>query len=198
MAVRRGQALSCGPAAQWATRSTRSTSQPPDWCGPTACFDLQSDGVGFNNRWSTSAGPLDIVMRSVSFRTNPDKPVPGRTGTTACTAAIPTRVIAVAPGARIIGTTGTPAVFTVKNYGDLATDALSVVVSSSEFVVSNDTCTGVSLGNKKTCTVSIALDPASAGAKRATLTVTASNGSPAVLTMTGTAISLQDGGVGHD
>jgi hypothetical protein len=40
--------------------------------------------AGLNNRWSSGAGTLDIILRSVSLRTNLDKPLPGRTGTSGC------------------------------------------------------------------------------------------------------------------
>lgn len=97
-------------------------------------------------------------------------------------------------GTVLVGATGTSTVFTVSNNGDTASGALSVGVSSSEFVVTNDTCTGASLAakNAATCSISIALKPSTGGAKVATLTVTgaANPGAPAVKTITGTATTI--------
>jgi hypothetical protein len=92
-------------------------------------------------------------------------------------------------GAVLVGGVGTSVDFTVANYGDVAVGPLTVAISSSEFVITRDTCSGVSLAKSETCTIAIALKPTTVGAKVATLSVTPANGSPAVKTMTGTGVS---------
>jgi hypothetical protein len=88
-----------------------------------------------------------------------------------------------------IGKTGTPVTFTVTNSGDTKSGALAVSTGSSEFVITADQCTGKDLNSAGTCTVSVALAPATAGAKAALLTVRGTS-TAANLTMTGTATPL--------
>jgi len=74
-------------------------------------------------------------------------------------------------GSTIVGTTGTATVFTVVNNGD-PSGALEVGVSSTEFFIANDTCSGTTLAQNGSCTFSLALKPVTAGPpKKATLTV---------------------------
>jgi hypothetical protein len=92
-------------------------------------------------------------------------------------------------GPVLVGATGPATVFTVTSTPDTASGNLAVGVSSSEFVITDDTCTGISLAARTgTCTISIALRPATAGAKTAVLTVTGANGTPDVKILTGTGI----------
>ena len=92
-------------------------------------------------------------------------------------------------GSVLVGTTGASTTFTVTNSGDTSTGPLTATVSSAEFVITNDTCTGISLPKAASCAVSIALRPATIGAKNATLTISGPSGNPAVKTLTGTGIS---------
>jgi hypothetical protein len=96
-------------------------------------------------------------------------------------------------GTVLVGSTGTATVFTVSNGGDTASGAISVGLSSTEFVVTNDTCTGASLPakNAATCTVSVAFKPNTVGAKVAVLSVVgaANPTAPAVKNVTGTGIT---------
>lgn len=91
-------------------------------------------------------------------------------------------------GTVVVGATGTPGAFTVKNNGGTASGALTVAISETEFVKSDDTCTGVSLPAAGTCTLAIALKPTSVGAKTAILTVSGASGSPGSLQLSGAAI----------
>jgi hypothetical protein len=93
-------------------------------------------------------------------------------------------------GTVVVGATGAPVAFTLANSGDTPSGPLTVSVSSSDFVIVSDTCTAVSLAPMGgTCTVSIALRPATFGAKSATLTIAEVNGTAVVKTLTGTAVA---------
>jgi hypothetical protein len=94
-------------------------------------------------------------------------------------------------GSVLVGSTGTPVVFSLTNTGDSPSGPLAVSVSSSDFVIATDTCTAVSLAPRVgTCSVGIALRPATVGAKTATLTITDSNGNPAIKTLTGMGVPI--------
>jgi trimeric autotransporter adhesin len=84
-----------------------------------------------------------------------------------------------------VGSTGAPVIFTLTNTGDWATGTLEFTLSSSDFVPVDDTCTGVALPSRGTCTLGIALRPTSRGAKTATLTVAYEGGAAVVRTLTG-------------
>ena len=91
-------------------------------------------------------------------------------------------------GSALEGATGLPTAFTALNTGDNPSGALTVSVSSAEFVITEDTCTGTSVVKDGTCTFSITLEPATAGPKTAVLMVKDSSNNPAVRTITGTGI----------
>ena len=88
-------------------------------------------------------------------------------------------------GSVLVGSTGTAQTFTVKNTGTTASGALALAVTDPEFVTSADTCTGISLAAAGTCTVNVALKPATAGALTAVLSVTAPSGNPGSLQLSG-------------
>lgn len=89
-------------------------------------------------------------------------------------------------GTVLVGQAGPSTVFTVTNTGDTASGNLTLALSSTEFIITNDTCTGASLvGNTGTCTISVAFKPVSCSTKSATLTVAGTNGSLCVKTLTG-------------
>ena len=88
-----------------------------------------------------------------------------------------------------VGATGTATAFTVTNSGCAASGTLAVSVSSPEFVIADDTCTGASLAEGGSCAVTLSLKPATIGAKAAVLEVTNSSGNPAVKTVTGAGVS---------
>ena len=87
-----------------------------------------------------------------------------------------------------VGATGAATVFTVTNSGDAASGPLEVSVTSSEFAIVGDACTGVPLAKDRSCTVSLALKPTTLGTKSATLQVAGTSGSPAIKTITGSGI----------
>ena len=79
----------------------------------------------------------------------------------------------------LVGTTGTTAVFTVVNDGDVPSGALGVGTSSIEFLVANDTCSGATIIPNGSCTFSLAFKPVTAGPPR-TATLTVSDGTSTV------------------
>jgi virginiamycin B lyase len=80
--------------------------------------------------------------------------------------------------------------FTLTNSGASASGALSVgLTGSATFTKTADTCTGTSLGPTKTCTVTVAFSPPTAGSDTATLTATGrKTGVTTSLVLTGTGI----------
>lgn len=92
-------------------------------------------------------------------------------------------------GTVLVGSTGAVTTFTVTNSGGSASGALTVSLSSAEFVNANDTCSGTSLAPAGTCTIAVQLKPTSAGGKSATLLVAGTDGLPAPRTLTGTGIT---------
>ena len=92
-------------------------------------------------------------------------------------------------GSALVNATGPATIFTVTNGGDAASGALVVSLSSSDFVIVNDTCAGASIAKAGTCTISVSLKPSSVGAKSATLSVTGTNGLPAVKGLTGVGLT---------
>jgi len=92
-------------------------------------------------------------------------------------------------GSVLVGATGAATVFTVTNGAPISTGTLTVSVSSTEFVVVGDTCSGASLASAENCTVSIALHPTTPGAKSAILVVAQTGGASAAKTLTGTGVT---------
>jgi hypothetical protein len=92
-------------------------------------------------------------------------------------------------GTVLVGSTGAVTTFTVTNSGGSASGALTVSLSSAEFVNANDTCSGTSLAPAGTCTIAVQLKPTSAGGKSATLLVAGTDGLPVPRTLTGTGIT---------
>ena len=89
-----------------------------------------------------------------------------------------------------VGGTGAPIVFTVTNHGcESTTGALMVRVLGSEFVITNDSCTGASLATGESCAVSVALQPTSAGPKEAVLWVNGAITGAGTKTITGTGLA---------
>jgi hypothetical protein len=84
--------------------------------------------------------------------------------------------------------------FTVKNTGGAPTSALTAALTgsdASEFVLSSDACTGMTLQAGSSCTVGVKLSPSASGAvgaKNATLTVSAATGGTAAASVTGSAL----------
>ncbi|MCC6997727.1 MAG: choice-of-anchor D domain-containing protein, partial [Deltaproteobacteria bacterium] len=91
----------------------------------------------------------------------------------------------------VVAGTSTTQNFTVTNSGGVAagsTTALATTISGTgmaEFDITANTCTGT-LGAGATCTVTIAFNPGSAGAKTASLNVTATPGGLAAASLNGT------------
>ena len=100
-------------------------------------------------------------------------------------------------GSVAVGTTGPAVTFTLTNSGGGAHGPFTVELSSSEFVITGETCSTSVLPTGGVCTISVALRPTSEGDKTATLSVTSPSGDPAVnKTLTGTGTMGLDGGLG--
>jgi hypothetical protein len=91
-------------------------------------------------------------------------------------------------GSVAVGATGAVTVFTISNTADPPSGALTVSASSPEFVITNDTCTTLSLAKGGSCTLSLALKPTIVGAKSAVLTASGTSGNPVAKSITGSGI----------
>ena len=90
------------------------------------------------------------------------------------------------------GLTGATQLFMLQNNGQSATGGLVTAVTganAADFSVASDGCAGVILAASDTCMVSIGFNPASAGSKIATLTVTGSPGGAAAAPLSGIALA---------
>jgi hypothetical protein len=94
-------------------------------------------------------------------------------------------------GSVVIGSTGTPQTFTVKNGGATASGTLTVMISDAQFVKGSDTCTGISLDAGASCSVVVSLHPISLGSLNAILVVMASSGNPASIQLSGIGLTTQ-------
>jgi len=111
--------------------------------------------------------------------------------------------ISVSPLSRDLGSieqgkAGMTQLFTVQNNGGSATGALATLVNgahAAEFVVGADTCAGQTLAPSASCTVSVQFQPATAGAKLATLTVTGTPGGAAAAPLSGTSLASPQLGI---
>ncbi len=91
-------------------------------------------------------------------------------------------------GSILQGTAAPTRIFTVTNTGQSATSALSVRFTgsaASDFSLSTDTCTGVTLSANAFCTVTVQFLPVAAGSKTAGLEVAASTGGIATSALSG-------------
>jgi trimeric autotransporter adhesin len=128
---------------------------------------------------------------SLSFPTNvaPTASV----GSIALTGAV-TEYISLVPspkdyGATQVGTPTAATVFTVENAGPSTSGTFAATLTganASEFGITGDTCTGQTLADSGTCTVSVRFAPSSAGAKTASLDVTGTPGGTSSSALTGT------------
>lgn len=80
--------------------------------------------------------------------------------------------------------------FVFTNSSTSATAALTTVrTGSSDFLITADSCHGVSVAAANTCTISVLFQPASVGAKAGSITVSAGGGNTTQVTMSGNGIS---------
>jgi hypothetical protein len=92
-------------------------------------------------------------------------------------------------GKVLVGATGSANVFTVINTR-VDPSTVSVSLSSSEFRLASDTCTGKTLApGDAGCSFAVTFTPATSGVKMTTLTVDATGTSPAVGTLVGAGVS---------
>jgi hypothetical protein len=105
-------------------------------------------------------------------------------------------------GSVAVGTTGPAVALTLTVYGQTGTCAgpdpalpFTVTLSSTEFVITNDTCSTAAIPVGGTCTINVALKPTSAGAKSASLVVALPSFSRTV-DLTGMGVSAIDAGPG--
>lgn len=76
-----------------------------------------------------------------------------------------------------------PRRWTVRNVGDLATAALATTGATPEFVVTNDTCSGRSIGATQSCTMDVQFVPQATGARRVEIRVSDSDGAGSVVSL---------------
>ncbi len=101
--------------------------------------------------------------------------------------------LSIAPATRdfgsfLTGTSSTVQSFTVTNTGGSATGMLASALGGThagEFAIVSDGCNQVALAAAATCAVTVRFNPASAGAKSASLTVSGSPGGAAVAALSG-------------
>ena len=96
-------------------------------------------------------------------------------------------------GSVAVGTTGPSVTFTLRYSGECPGDVMgpfTVTLSSTELVVTDETCSTSVLSQGGACIIGIALRPTTAGAKSATLSVTPPWGAPAVKMLTGTGVGI--------
>ena len=79
--------------------------------------------------------------------------------------------------------------YTLTNGGGTTSDLLKVAAADAQFVVGNDTCTGLALAAAGTCTFTVTFSPASAGAKFAVVTVSSATALLAQKQLTGTGVA---------
>jgi hypothetical protein len=58
----------------------------PDWCGPTACFDLQATNINFVTPWTPLPSTVELRIERLAFGVDPSQALPqgARIGTSAC------------------------------------------------------------------------------------------------------------------
>lgn len=133
--------------------------------------------------------PRSVGMKSATLAV---MSIPGGVALCALTGtAQPAPVLTITPplldfGPVAVGTTSAPIAVDVKNTGGAASAPLTVTVSTTEFMVTANACTGVVLPPGRTCALSVVFRPVTVGAKSAALTVS-DGGATTAAQVTGTA-----------
>lgn len=93
-------------------------------------------------------------------------------------------------GSVVLGGSSAKIAFTASNTGGIATGTLAAATGDPSFTISEDLCSGKKLDPGASCTLNVAFTPSGqAGAKQATLTVSATPGGAATSSLTGTALT---------
>jgi hypothetical protein len=143
---------------------------------------------------------LQVVCKPTSVGTKSATLSAADTSGAAATVTAPLTCVSVGPttltvtgtpnlGSVVIGSTGTPQNFTVKNTGTTASGALTVTLSDPQFVKGSDTCTGISLDANATCSVVVSLHPTSAGSLNAILNVSGASANPGFIQLSGVGLT---------
>jgi hypothetical protein len=104
-------------------------------------------------------------------------------------------------GSVAVGTTGPSVTYTLLYSGTACSGAADIIgpftvtLSSTEFVITDDTCSTSVVPTGGTCTLSVALRPTSTGGKDARLSLTSTSQNPLVIVLTGIGISEIDAGL---
>jgi hypothetical protein len=104
-------------------------------------------------------------------------------------------------GSVAVGTTGPSVTYTLLYSGTACSGAADIIgpftvtLSSTEFVITDDTCSTSVVPTGGTCTLSVALRPTSTGGKDALLSLTSTSQNPPVIVLTGIGISEIDAGL---
>ena len=101
-------------------------------------------------------------------------------------------------GSEQVGSAGTPSIYSITNYGGIASGVVNVSVGGDQFAIGDDQCTGLALPAGKTCTFSVTFLPTCCpGVKVAVLTASSEGTLRGNLQIQGTATIvalLPDGG----
>ena len=124
------------------------------------------------------------------------RPGPGANVLTGCELNDNPAVLDIDPPAHafastLAGSSSAAQTFTVTNTGGVATGTITTALTGTdpgEFALSNDGCTGQALDGGESCTVDAAFNPTSAGARAASLDVSATPGGGDAAALTGTGL----------
>ena len=93
-------------------------------------------------------------------------------------------------GTVTVGQAGPASTYTITNSGGSATGALAVAAGDAEFAIGSDLCSGLPLAAGKTCTLTVAFSPTSAGVKSAVLNASSGGAVLGTLQIQGTGAAV--------
>ncbi len=110
---------------------------------------------------------------------------------------VPVGALSIAPtssdlGSTLQGTTGTTVTFTVSNTGGSTSGPITTALAgtnAADFRLTANNCNGITLVAAATCTVGVTFQPATSGAKTASLSVSATPGGTAIASLTATGLA---------
>jgi hypothetical protein len=138
-------------------------------------------------------GDIGAKAASLAVSANPGGTAVAQVSGTGITAG----AVTIAPASHDFGSiqqkmSGSTQTFTVQNTGQAATGALATTLTGNDagdFTITADGCNTKVLTPSATCTITVQFAPTTAGAKRATLSVTGTPGGTAVSQLSGTALA---------
>ncbi len=167
---------------------------------PTGEFSLVSDGCAGMVLAPAGSCTITVRLRATSAGAKSGAltvaATPGGSArSTLAASAITPGALSITPASnafpgQLMGSTGAPFTFTVRNTGQAATGVPAVSLGGSaaaQFTITANSCTAVLAGNA-TCTVGVAFRPTVRGGQTASLGVTASPGGTAAASLSGTGL----------